>query len=132
MRQRGSNRLNVHRDDEMKHELQGMLRGDHPTRAEEWREAEPAADDDPELVDGPVRPRNVVDEEESDREAFRHDLARHLRRSVFPAKRRELLVTLFETHASERLVDAVRELPPGHTYGNVQEVTDALGRGPRS
>ncbi|EPJ34934.1 hypothetical protein STAFG_8042 [Streptomyces afghaniensis 772] len=29
--QRGSDRLSVHRDDEMKHELQGLLRSGHPT-----------------------------------------------------------------------------------------------------
>ncbi|CAM5741179.1 hypothetical protein SHIRM173S_12695 [Streptomyces hirsutus] len=28
--QRGSNRLSVHRDDEMKHELQGLLKVRHP------------------------------------------------------------------------------------------------------
>ncbi|WP_049571124.1 DUF2795 domain-containing protein [Streptomyces sp. SBT349] len=132
MRQRGSNRLNVHRDDEMKHELQGMLRGDHPTRAEDWRDPEPPADDDPELADGPVPPRGGMDAEESEREAFRFDLARHLRRSEFPATRREILLTLFETHASESLVEAVRELPPGTSYRNVQEVADVLGRKPRS
>ncbi|WP_086871301.1 hypothetical protein [Streptomyces viridochromogenes] len=43
--QRGSDRLSVHRDDEMKHELQGLLRSGHPTRAEEWHDPEPSADD---------------------------------------------------------------------------------------
>ncbi len=52
--QRGSDRLNVHRDDEMKHELKGLLRSGHPTRAEEWHDPEPAADDDPEVWSGPV------------------------------------------------------------------------------
>ncbi|WP_059008937.1 DUF2795 domain-containing protein [Streptomyces specialis] len=132
MQQRGSDRLNVHRDDVMKHELQGMLRGDHPTRAEEWRDQEPPAEDDPDLVDGPVPPRGATTTEEAENEAFRFELARHLRRSVFPAERGELLSVLSETHAPDRLVETVEELPPGHAYANVQEVADALGRKPRA
>ncbi|GAA1939865.1 hypothetical protein [Amycolatopsis minnesotensis] len=34
-------------DDEMKAELQGMLKGNGPTRAEEGLDTEPPADDDP-------------------------------------------------------------------------------------
>ena len=34
-------------DDHLKHELADMLRGNGPTRAEEWREPEPITDDDP-------------------------------------------------------------------------------------
>ncbi|MFD5247745.1 hypothetical protein ACFWIW_24630 [Amycolatopsis sp. NPDC058340] len=36
-------------DDELKAELQGTLRGTGPTRAEEGREAEGPADDDPDV-----------------------------------------------------------------------------------
>ncbi|WP_007025718.1 hypothetical protein [Saccharomonospora iraqiensis] len=34
-------------DDELKAEMQGMLKGNRPSRAEEWRDPEPPADDDP-------------------------------------------------------------------------------------
>ncbi|WP_197320878.1 hypothetical protein [Saccharomonospora sp. NB11] len=34
-------------DEELKAEMQGMLKGNRPTRAEEWRDPEPPADDDP-------------------------------------------------------------------------------------
>ena len=34
-------------DDEMKAEVEGMIRGTGPTRAEEWHDPEPFADDDP-------------------------------------------------------------------------------------
>ncbi len=36
-------------DDELKNELEGTLRGNRPSRAEEWRDPEPPADDDPEV-----------------------------------------------------------------------------------
>lgn len=34
-------------DDELKKEMQGMLKGNGPTRSEEWDDPEPPADDDP-------------------------------------------------------------------------------------
>jgi hypothetical protein len=35
-------------DDEMEHEVRGMVQGNRPTRAQEWRDPEPpAGDDDP-------------------------------------------------------------------------------------
>jgi hypothetical protein len=33
-------------DEELKHELEGTLRGNRSSRAEEWRDPEPPADDD--------------------------------------------------------------------------------------
>lgn len=33
-------------DDELEHELKGMIQGNRPSRAEEWRDPEPPADDD--------------------------------------------------------------------------------------
>ncbi|RKN42218.1 DUF2795 domain-containing protein [Streptomyces hoynatensis] len=132
MQQRGNSRLNVHRDDEMKHELQGMLRGDHPTRAEEWNDPEPGADDDPALAEGPVPPRGSAGVQEAEDEAFRFELARHLPRTLFPAKRRTLLRALFATRAPDGLVETVRELPINRSFANVQEVAAALGRRPRA
>ncbi|MER5969094.1 DUF2795 domain-containing protein [Streptomyces sp. NPDC002055] len=123
--ERGSNRLNVHRDEEMKHELQGLLRSGHPTRADEWNDPEPGADDDPPAALGTVpQPGTAAGEE-----ALRFELGRHLARTPFPAKRRELLRTLHERHAPDGLIDVVTELPPDETFHNVQEMVTTLGRG---
>jgi uncharacterized protein DUF2795 len=130
MQQRGSDRLSVHRDDEMKHELADRLRTERPIRDAEWRDPEPVADDDPELASGPVPPRGSASVREAEDEAFRFELARHLRRTVFPAKRRELLRTLQEENAPDALMETVRGLPRRGSYANVQEVAAALGRGP--
>jgi hypothetical protein len=35
------------KDEQLKHELEGTLRGNRSSRAEEWRDPEPPADDDP-------------------------------------------------------------------------------------
>ncbi|SCK41482.1 DUF2795 domain-containing protein [Streptomyces sp. WMMB 322] len=132
--QRGSDPLNVHRDDEAKREMQGWIRSGHPTRAEEWDDPEPGADDDPEITEHPVQQgRRDPDREEAEDEALRSELARHLGRRAFPADREGLKRTLLDQYAPEPLVETVRELPKdGDTYGNVQEVMAALGRKPQA
>lgn len=47
--ERGNSKLNPRVDDELKHELEGTLRGNRSSRAEEWRDPEPPADDDPDV-----------------------------------------------------------------------------------
>ncbi|MGH3310372.1 MAG: DUF2795 domain-containing protein [Streptomyces sp.] len=131
--QRGSDQLSAHRDDEAKREIQGRLKAGHPTRAEEWADPEPAADDDPEITVGQLPVPGTSDREELADEALRSDLARHLGRHSFPADRRALERSLLDEHAPEPLVETVRELPGGRArYGNVQEVMVALGRKPQA
>ena len=36
-------------DDELEHEIEGMVRSGHSTRAEEWRDPEPLAEGDPDI-----------------------------------------------------------------------------------
>ncbi|MEU0337268.1 DUF2795 domain-containing protein [Streptomyces sp. NPDC006193] len=120
--QRGSDRLSVHRDDEMKNELKGLLRSGHPTRVDEWHDPEPAADDDPEVWSGPVgglgSPAAV--------ERIRLELARHLNRHAFPAKPGEVARALRRSNAPGGLVDAVAGLPRENRYANVQRLAEAL------
>lgn len=131
--QRGSSRLNVHRDDELKHEMQGRLRSGHPTRAEEWNDPEPEADDDPRpTTGGPVPPKGSPERAEAEAEALRSDLARHLGRGTFPADGERVVETLLARNAPENLVETARALPSGGHYRNVQEIMTALGRRPRA
>jgi hypothetical protein len=123
--QRGSDRLNVHRDDEMKHELKGLLRSGHPTRVEEWHDPEPAADDDPEVWAGPVgglgSPASL--------ERTRLELARILGRGAFPARAGELAAELRRDNAPDALVEAVADLPRAERFNNVQQLAEALAGG---
>ncbi|MEV7684398.1 DUF2795 domain-containing protein [Streptomyces bungoensis] len=123
--QRGSDRLNVHRDDEMKHELKGLLQSGHPTRVEEWHDPEPAADDDPEVSSGPVgglgSPASL--------ERVRLELARHLSRNSFPAKTNEVARALRRSNAPGALIDAVGDLPQANRYDTVQQLAEDLVRG---
>ncbi|MFC8425573.1 DUF2795 domain-containing protein [Streptomyces sp. NPDC057236] len=122
--QRGSDRLSVHRDDEMKHELQGLLRSGHPTRTEEWHDPEPFADDDPEVAHGPVTPGRGP----TSLESVRLELARILGRGAFPAGPRELMRALDRRYAPDALIEALERLPRQARYNSVQELAEALTR----
>lgn len=122
--QRGSDRLSRHRDDEMKHELQGLLRSGHPTRSEEWHDPEPTADDDPQVWGGPVTPGSAG----ASLEAVRLELARSLGRGSFPATPAELARVLRRENAPDALTEAVRGLPRKERYATVQDLARALTR----
>jgi hypothetical protein len=124
--QRGSDRLSVHRDDEMKHELQGLLRSGHPTRTEEWHDPEPTAEDDPEVARGPV---GWPGPSAASLETIRLELARILGRSSFPAGPRELARALRRGYAPDALVEPLERLPRTARYANVQELAEALTQG---
>ncbi len=121
--QRGSDRLNVHRDDEMKHELQGLLRSGHSTRSEEWHDPEPTAEDDPEIWQNPVAQGRTP---AAPMEAVRLELARALGRTSFPAGPSELVGVLLDKHAPDGLVEAVRQLPKKERYTTVHELAEAV------
>ena len=54
--ERGNTKHGQREDDELKHELSGTLAGNRSSRAEEWRDPEPPADDDPDApTAGPVK-----------------------------------------------------------------------------
>ncbi|MDA2892048.1 hypothetical protein PDG61_14090 [Mycolicibacterium sp. BiH015] len=44
--ERGNSKHGQREDDALKAELRGTLQGNGPSRAEEWRDPEPPADDD--------------------------------------------------------------------------------------
>lgn len=128
--QRGSDRLSVHRDDEMKHELQGMLKSGHPTRSEEWHDPEPSAEDDPEVAHGPVTPSRAP----SPLEAVRLELARNLTRGTFPADAHAVARALRRGNAPDALVGQVEQLSDKEhqeRYANVHQLAEALTTGGR-
>jgi hypothetical protein len=61
--------------------------------------------------------------------SLRSDLARHLDRSVYPARRGALLAALHRHQAPDALVDRVSALPSDEVFPNVQAVVQALGYG---
>ena len=113
-------------DDAIKAELRGDLQAHRETRVEEWREGEPAGEDEPEATWAPAG-RPGPPGEDWYAIQLRSDLARHLDRGAFPATRQHLLATLEEHQAEQRLLDLVSPLPGDATYANLRELLTALG-----
>ena len=105
-------------------------------RAEEWREAEPSAEDQPadSLVPNPDgghaggAPGGMTPDE---REA-RSRLGRYLSRSAFPADRSTLTAAARAAQAPDDVVGALARLAPDHRYATVSEVWTALGGAPEN
>ena len=115
-------------DDALKREVRSDLQAHRETRAEEWLEAEPPAEDEPEATWAPAgRPGGTPPGEDWDTIELRSDLARHLDRTAWPATRARLLEVLESHQAGQRLLDLVSPLPEGATYASLAELLPALG-----
>jgi hypothetical protein len=119
-------------DDAMAAEVEPMTRGGAPIepRVEEWREMEPAGEDQEtsdarlsgNLHAGDPYPGLSTDELE-----LRADLARHLRVSAFPANRQLLEEVAIDEGAPASVLDMLRALPDGRSFANVAELWETLG-----
>jgi hypothetical protein len=132
---RGSSKHGPRLDNEMAHETLGMVQGGPASgRAEEWRDPEPAAEDQPEdsLIPEPGAgheggaPGGMTPDE---REA-RSRLGRYLSRSAFPADRSTLTAAARAAQAPDDVVGALARLAPDYRYATVSEVWTALGGAP--
>jgi hypothetical protein len=129
--ERGSSKHSPRLDEQMEHEVQGMMKAERPTHAEEWKEAEPAGEDQPDPgVLGttedrqPAPPPGMTNDEVE----LRSRLAAHLNpRSTFPADLSGLLDAMADTNAPDNLVQLVRQLPTGVVYDTLPDVLSALG-----
>ena len=128
--ERGSSKHSPRVDDEMEHEVEGMMTAERPTRAEEWKEAEPAGEDQPDpgrLGEPADRQPGVPPGMTAEEVQLRSELGAALPRSVFPTDESGLLSHLIDSDAPDRLRLLIRQLPSGRTYDHVGEVVRALG-----
>ncbi|HEX5532130.1 MAG TPA: DUF2795 domain-containing protein [Actinomycetales bacterium] len=118
-------------DERLKHETQGGVRAGRSTRAEEWREPEPAGEDQP-TGDRMITPDDLrsapVGMTPEDVEA-RAEIARYLGIHAFPGDRRTLVQTARENQATDAVLAALESLPADQQFKNVQEVARAMGMG---
>jgi hypothetical protein len=127
--ERGSDKVSPRRDDQLKHDTEGLVRGGHGTHAEEWKDPEPAGEDQPEAdlapdatLHGGTPPG--MDPEDVD---GRSELATFLGKDSYPMVREQVIELAIDRHAPDRVVDLVRRLPSGRAFGNVNEIWVALG-----
>jgi hypothetical protein len=116
-------------DDEMQHELQGMVRSGRSTHAEEWAEPEPTAETDPDVDASPAdtlvggTPVGM----DPDAVVARAELARWLDRADFPSTGPQLVEAARDHRAPDAVVAELQKLPDGENYERIGDVVRALG-----
>jgi Protein of unknown function (DUF2795) len=127
--ERGNSKHGPRLDNEMEHEVRGTLQGGVDTRVEEWRDPEPAGEDQPNPTVAPAgyeragAPPGMTYEEVEQRS----DLGRYIPMSALPGDREDLLAGAEEMEAPQWVIDRLRDLPAGHRYETVNQVWAALG-----
>jgi hypothetical protein len=124
-----SNKHSPRLDEEIEHEIQGMLKSGHATRSEEFREVEPVAEGEPDTSDSPNStliggvPVGMTE----DAVVARAELARWLVRADFPNTGPELVEAALDHRAPDAVVAELERLPEGETYERIGDVVRALG-----
>jgi hypothetical protein len=116
-------------DEELDHELEGMIRSGRATRAEEWRETEPSAEGEPDVDAYPAgtlvggTPVGM----DGDAVESRAEIARWLDRADFPSSAADLVEAARGHQAPDAVVAELGRLPEGETFERVGDVVRALG-----
>jgi hypothetical protein len=129
--ERGSDKHGPMLDDAMASEVEGLVRGGHATHAEEWKEAEPSAEDQPDTdlePDGTLTGGTPAGVDSGDIEG-RSELAQYLGKEVWPARRGDLLAVARDRQATDRVLAELERLPADQQFENVSDVWQALGGG---
>ncbi len=118
-------------DDQMSAETESLVRSGHESRVEEFREMEPAGEDQPipdtRLAGSAVGDVEGDDELTTDEREARAELAAHLGKEIWPANRQTLEDVATEDQAPAHILAMLRRLPDGQVFENLQAVWTALG-----
>jgi hypothetical protein len=123
--ERGSTKHGPVLDGEMANEVRGIVQGAGGGRVEEFREPEPAGEDQPELGaprEGGAPPGMTYEEVEQ-----RSRLGRYIPRSSLPGDREELVLGANTLNAPDDIIEQLAGLPEGERYQTVNEIWAALG-----
>lgn len=126
---RGSDKVSPRRDDELKHQTEGLVRSGHSTHAEEWKDPEPAGEDQPDAdlaPDGTLHggtPAGMTAEDVDGRA----EIASYVGKDAYPMVRAQIIDLVMDRHAPDRVVDLVKRLPSDREFHNINEVWTAVG-----
>jgi hypothetical protein len=127
--ERGNSKHSPRVDEQLEREVEGTVHGIAGSRAEEWREAEPAGDDQPEptLVpegeNGTGSPQGMTSAEVEQRSR----LGRYITRSALPGNRAALRRDAEQNGAPDDVLAEIEALPSDREFRTVSEVWAALG-----
>lgn len=117
------------RDEALQSEVEGMIRSGRSTHAEDFKDSEPPADDEPAVDRSPDdsmlggTPEGMTGAEVTQRS----ELAETLRRTAFPNDRDGLLSAARAANAPDRVLADIERLSAGRDFASVGEVWRALG-----
>ena len=117
--ERGSSKHGPRLDEEMKHEVRGTVQGIAGGRAEEWKMAEPAGEDQPDAT------RAIDADAANDLSRF----GRYIGLSAMPGDRDALRRSAEVLEAPDDILADLDSLPDGVVFHTVTEIWAALGRG---
>jgi hypothetical protein len=128
--ERGNSKHGPRLDDEMGREVNGLVHGTAGGRAQEWRQAEPPGEDQPEASTTPNGNRRsgtpqgmtTADVEERSR------LGRFINLNALPGDRELLISNALENEAPADIIAQLDQLPPDVEFRTISEVWAALGR----
>lgn len=126
---RGSDKHSPMRDEQLKHETNGLVHSGRATHAEEWKDPEPSGEDQPDADRSPDStlhggvPAGMSDEDVEGRA----EVATYIGKSSYPMVREQIIELVMDRQAPTRVIDLVRRLPSGREFHNVNEVWAAAG-----
>jgi uncharacterized protein DUF2795 len=116
-------------DDAMAADTRSMTQG-APIEARDRDERLQEGGEGPEAATRPRGPNAEADPGFGlDERDGRSELARHLRPSAFPGDREALVAVALDENAPGAVLDALRALPDGMVFENVEAAWEALGGG---
>jgi hypothetical protein len=127
--ERGNSKHGPRLDEEMGREVKGTIQSTAGGRAEEWREPEPAGEDQPGVTRAPGNdtrtgtPQGMTSEEVEQRSV----LGRFILLSALPGDRESLRLSAEENEAPDAVLAQLDQLPPDTQFETVSEVWAALG-----
>jgi hypothetical protein len=127
--ERGNTKHGPRLDDEMEHEVRGLVQGGVDSRVEEWHDPEPAGEDQPNPSFTPAgyeragAPPGMSPEEVDGRSR----LGRFIPLSALPGTRDRLVAAAGEMEAPDDVLAALRRLPADEPYETVSQIWAALG-----
>lgn len=126
--ERGSDKHSPLVDDQLKHETEGMVRSGHGTHAEEWKDAEPSGEDQPDADRAPSGTMHggTPDGMAPDDVEGRAELAGFIG-NAYPLVRAQILDLVKDRQAPERVIDLVRRLPSDREFENINDVWTSAG-----
>jgi hypothetical protein len=131
MSEQQSGPVGPRQDEQLAHETQGLVKGGHSTRAEEWRDPEPLDENtvtgQHDMVTG--REGGTPPGMDQADVEMRSDIARFLDSKALPGDRESVLRSAQEHNAPDPVLNRLMDLPSGQRFENVQDVARALGLG---